>query len=91
MTNMITQCTCKIKITRPVVRDEIIKITPSGVCVGPGCSIFVCSKDTNDLIQVSAPGRVLRSYILYMKYPSTVCISKDGKKLAVFNCDVGDV
>jgi len=82
MTNMITQCTCKIKFK---------KITPIGVCVGPGCSIFVCSKDTHSLVQVSAPGRVLGSYILYMKYPSTVCISKDGKKLAVFNCDVGNV
>jgi len=77
-------------IVRTMVKDERIEI-PRGVCVGPSGSIFVCSQDTNSLVQVSASGRVLCSHTLDMKYPSTVYISKDGKKLAVSNCALGEV
>ena len=69
---------------RCAVKDELIK-EPTGVCQGPNNSVLVCSEDTNSLVQVSVSGRVIGSHKLDMCYPRTVCMSKDGKKLAVSN------
>jgi len=76
-------------VTRTVVKDESIQ-EPRAVCVGPGDSIFVCSENTNSLVQVSASGKVLGSHKLDMEYPCTMCSSKDGKTLAVSNSVKGN-
>jgi hypothetical protein len=74
--------------TRAKVKDDIFK-KPRGVAVGPGDCIFVCSEDTNSIVQVSHTGRILSSHVLDMKYPRSVCVSKDNRRLAVSNSYIG--
>lgn len=75
--------------TERVVKDDRIK-APTGVCAGPGDTVFVCSEDTGSIVQVSLSGRVLDSYCLDMKYPRAVCMSKDEKVLAVTSSCIGE-
>ena len=72
------------------VRDDHIK-EPIGACQGPNHSVFVCSLDTHSIVQVSASGRVLGSHTLDMQFPRTVCMSKDGQKVAVANGTLGNM
>lgn len=58
---------------------------PMGVCVGPDDSLFICSAETDSIVQVSTSGKVVSSHKLDMEFPRTLCLSKDGKTLAVAN------
>ncbi|XP_053404880.1 uncharacterized protein LOC123556130 [Mercenaria mercenaria] len=73
--------------TRVVVKDDQTK-APRGVAVGPSDCILVCSENTNSIVQISQTGRVLSSYKLDMKYPHSVCVSKDKSVLVVSNSAV---
>ncbi|XP_052783135.1 uncharacterized protein LOC128219367 [Mya arenaria] len=67
-----------------VVRDASIR-GPHGVCVGPGDCVFVCSKDTNSIVQLSPTGRLIGSCKVEISMPYRVAVSKDGTKLVVSN------
>ncbi|XP_052783128.1 uncharacterized protein LOC128219361 [Mya arenaria] len=67
-----------------VVRHASIQI-PRGVCVGPGDCVFVCSRDTNSIVQLSPTGRLIGSCKVEMSRPRRVAVSKDGTKLVVSN------
>lgn len=66
------------------VKDERI-VEPRGVAFGPFGCIFVCSRGTNSIVQLSRYGEVLGEHTLDMMYPCTICFSKDNKKVAVTN------
>lgn len=74
--------------TMRVVTDDKIK-QPTSVCVGPEDCLYVCSSDTNSIVQVSSVGKVVASHELDIVYPSAVSISKDRKILAVSNSEKG--
>ncbi|XP_052785086.1 uncharacterized protein LOC128220646 [Mya arenaria] len=67
------------------VKDGRIR-EPRGACVGNGDTVFVCSTDTNSVIQVSADGDILASCDVDMEYPFAVAASRDGSRMAVTNC-----
>lgn len=71
------------------VNDQSIK-QPIGICVAPDDSLFLCSRGTDSIVHVSWTGKVLGSYKLDFRFPKTICISKDGKKLAVSNEEHGN-
>ncbi|XP_052783256.1 uncharacterized protein LOC128219488 [Mya arenaria] len=56
---------------------------PRGACVGLDGSVFVCSEDTNSVIQISPDGNILASCDVDMTSPSTVTVSRDGSRMAV--------
>ncbi|XP_052782810.1 uncharacterized protein LOC128219037 [Mya arenaria] len=58
---------------------------PRGACLGPDDSVFVCSKDTISIIQISTDGDILASCDVDMWYPYAVAVSRDGSKMAVTN------
>lgn len=68
---------------RCIVKDDNIK-EPTGVCVGPFDRLFVCSKGTHSVVQMSSSGKVLGAQKLEWMYPSTVAVSSDKTKLVVF-------
>ncbi|XP_053404909.1 uncharacterized protein LOC128558750 [Mercenaria mercenaria] len=70
--------------TRVIVRDSKID-GPTGVAVGPMNSVFVCCQNTNSVVQISPTGVILSSHMLDMRFPFSICISKDKTKLAVSN------
>ncbi|XP_045184853.2 uncharacterized protein LOC123542888 [Mercenaria mercenaria] len=74
--------------TRVVVKDDQIN-EPRGVIIGPSDCILVCSKGTNSIVQISQTGRVISSYKLDMKYPYSVCVSKDKSVISVTNSSSG--
>ncbi|XP_052784438.1 uncharacterized protein LOC128220197 [Mya arenaria] len=63
---------------------------PKRACVGPDDSVFVCSQNTNSIIQISPDGDILASCDVDMKYPYAVAVSRDGSRMAVTN-NVSDV
>ncbi|XP_052783105.1 uncharacterized protein LOC128219337 [Mya arenaria] len=69
--------------SREVKCDRIRE--PRNACVGPDDSVFVCSKYTNSIIQISPDGDILASCDVDMKYPYAVAVSRDGSKMAVTN------
>ncbi|XP_060605536.1 uncharacterized protein LOC132758031 [Ruditapes philippinarum] len=70
--------------TRVVVKDDKIQ-EPRGVTVGPFDTIFVCSKNTHSIVQISQTGRIVSSHKTDMEYPRTICISRDKSFLVVSN------
>jgi DNA-binding beta-propeller fold protein YncE len=76
--------------TRVVVKDDQIK-EPLGVAVGSSDTILVSSENTNSIVQISQTGQVLSSYKIDMKYPRTICVSRDKTFLAVTNACIGEI
>jgi WD40 repeat protein len=70
--------------TRVVVKNDLIK-EPCGAAVGPFDTILVCSQNTNSIVQISQTGRILSSYITDLKFPTTICVSRDKSFLVVSN------
>ncbi|XP_052812587.1 uncharacterized protein LOC128240117 [Mya arenaria] len=58
---------------------------PRGACTGPDDSVFVCSRNTNSVIQISPNGDKLTSCDVGMKYPYAVAFCMDGSRMAVTN------
>ena len=70
-----------------VIKHDIMQC-PTGVCAGPAGTVFVCSEDTNSIVQLSREGQVLMTYEVGMFYPSALSLSKDGTHLVVSNSHV---
>jgi WD40 repeat protein len=73
------------------VKDEKIIKEPRGMAVGPADCIFVCCTLANSILQISHTGQLLSSHVLDMKYPRSVCVSKDNTRLAVSNSAIGKI
>ncbi|KAH3803866.1 hypothetical protein DPMN_132136 [Dreissena polymorpha] len=73
-----------VKVTSRAVTNENIK-EPRGACVGPGDTVLVCSEKKNSIVHLSVDGNILGTYPVHMKFPSCICVSKDGTRLAVSN------
>jgi len=80
---------CNIESGRcqTVQSDKIKK--PCGACPGNYGTVFVCSKDTNTLVQLSLRGEILMSHNVGMVFPLAVSLSTDGSRVAVSNCAKG--
>ncbi|XP_052782809.1 uncharacterized protein LOC128219036 [Mya arenaria] len=63
---------------------------PRGACVGPDDSVFVCSDNTNSVIQISPDGDILALCDVDMKFPYAVAVSRDGSRMAVINSSGGE-
>ena len=66
------------------VEDERIK-EPKGVCATSSGIIFVCSSANHSIVQISPTGRILGSFPLTIRWPYSVAVSQDDKRLLVFN------
>ena len=55
------------------------------ICAGPNGSTFVCSVDTNSIVQLSPSGDLLISHDVGIRRPRAVSVSKDGTRMAVSN------
>ncbi|WAR28225.1 hypothetical protein MAR_013929 [Mya arenaria] len=62
---------------------------PRGACAGPDESVFVCSGNTNSVIQISPDGDILASCDVDMELPYVVAVSRDDSGMAVTNCAGG--
>jgi len=67
---------------RFIVNDKIRG--PGGVCAGPGDTVFVCSQDTNSVVQLSPHGDVLASHSVDV-IPRAVSVFKDNTRLILSN------
>ncbi|XP_052216131.1 uncharacterized protein LOC127834375 [Dreissena polymorpha] len=77
------------KGTSRAVTGETIK-EPRGACVGPGETVLVCSKKKNSIVHLTVDGAILGTYPVDMELPYSICVSKDGTRLAVSNVFVGN-
>jgi len=68
---------------RLIKTDKIRK--PKSVCAGPAGTVFVCSGDTQSIVQLSPQGDVLMTNNVGMKSPYAICLSRDGTRMAVSN------
>jgi len=59
---------------------------PKGACPGNQGTVFVASMKTHSIVELSVQGEVLASTDVGMKYPYAVCLSRDGKRMAISNC-----
>jgi len=66
---------------RVIVGDKIRR--PRGVCAGPGGTVFVCSWDTDSVVQLSPQGDVVTSHSVDVRCPSVISVSKDHKYVVV--------
>lgn len=57
---------------------------PRTVCEGYSDNLFLCSEATNNIVQVALSGKVIGIHKIDSN-PYTVCVSTDGKALAVTN------
>jgi len=62
---------------------------PCGACPGSHGTVFVCSQNTNSVVQISSQGKVVMTQDVGMKCPYAVSLSQDGARLAVSNCAKG--
>ncbi|KAH3803834.1 hypothetical protein DPMN_132102 [Dreissena polymorpha] len=62
---------------------------PRGACVGPGDTVLVCSTIKHSIVHLSVDGNILGTYPVDICYPNSICVSKNGTRLAVSNSAVG--
>ncbi|KAH3870645.1 hypothetical protein DPMN_033833 [Dreissena polymorpha] len=74
--------------SRAVTNENIQE--PRGACVGPGDTVLVCSENKNSIVHLTIDGKILGTYPVDMKFPYSICVSKDGTRLAVFNRCTGN-
>lgn len=67
-----------------IVDDDRIR-GPRGISIGPYQRIFVCSSNTNSIVQLSMFGEILHTHVLDMEFPGTLCFSKCKSSFAVSN------
>ncbi|KAH3801463.1 hypothetical protein DPMN_155114 [Dreissena polymorpha] len=77
-----------VKVTSRVFTNEIIQ-EPRVCCVGPGATVLVCSNNNNSIVHLSVDADLIGRYPVDMKYPETMCVSKDGTRFAVSNSAKG--
>ncbi|XP_052215880.1 uncharacterized protein LOC127834239 [Dreissena polymorpha] len=62
---------------------------PRGACVGPGDTVMVCC--VHSVVHLTVDGDFLCTYPVDMKFPLSICVSRDRTRLAVSNCADGDI
>jgi len=67
-----------------VIKSDKI-VGPRGVCAGPAGTVFVCSGDTNTLVQLSQDGEIVMTHDIGMELPFAVSLNRDGTRLVVSN------
>ncbi|KAH3803620.1 hypothetical protein DPMN_131885 [Dreissena polymorpha] len=70
--------------TSRAVTDENIQ-EPRGACVGPGDTVLVCSMGKDSIVRMTIDGKILGTYPVDMEFPYSICVSKNGTRLAVSN------
>ncbi|KAH3870452.1 hypothetical protein DPMN_033640 [Dreissena polymorpha] len=73
--------------SRAVTNNNIRE--PYCACVGPNDTVLLCSKNKHAIAHLSVDGEVLGTYPVDLKLPHSLCVSKDGTKLAVSNSASG--
>jgi len=68
-----------------VIKNDKIR-GPRGVCAGPGDTVYVCSVDTDTVVQLSPQGDVLASHRVNVTLPHAVSVFKDNTRLILSNC-----
>ena len=68
---------------RVIVNDKIRDMVR--VCAGPAGTVFVCSKDTDSVIQFSLQGDVLASHTVDAMKPWIISVSKENTRLVLSN------
>ncbi|KAH3797540.1 uncharacterized protein LOC127838835 [Dreissena polymorpha] len=69
--------------SRAVTNENIQE--PRGACVGPGYTVLVCSSANDSIVHLTIHGKMLGTYPVDMKSPNSICVSKDGTRIAVSN------
>jgi len=72
------------------VQSDKIK-EPFGACPGNHGTVFVCSKNTNSVVQISPQGKIVMTHDVGMLNPNAVSLSRDGARLAVSNSVLGQM
>ncbi|XP_052260662.1 uncharacterized protein LOC127864813 isoform X2 [Dreissena polymorpha] len=62
---------------------------PVGACVGPGDTVLVCSGARDYVVHLTDKGDILGTYRVDMTLPFSMCMNKDGTRLAVSNGTIG--
>ncbi|KAH3801502.1 uncharacterized protein LOC127839927 [Dreissena polymorpha] len=75
-------------ISRAVTNENIQE--PCGACVGPGDTVLACSMYNNSIVHLTIHGIILGTYPVDMNNPYSLCVSKDGTRLAVSNDALGN-
>ncbi|KAH3870607.1 hypothetical protein DPMN_033795 [Dreissena polymorpha] len=70
--------------TSRAVTDENIQ-EPRGCCVGPGDTVLVCSKNEDSIVHLTVNGEIIGTYPVDMRYPGSICLSKDCIRLVMSN------
>ncbi|XP_052216614.1 uncharacterized protein LOC127834639 isoform X2 [Dreissena polymorpha] len=73
--------------SRAVTNNNIRE--PCSACAGPNDTALVCSKNNHAIAHLTVDGDVLGFYPVDLKLPHSLCVSKDGTKLAVSNSATG--
>ena len=71
-----------------VIKTDRIVI-PKGVCAGPAGTVFVFSRGTDTLVQLSQDGEILMTHDVGMGRPHAVSLNRDGTRLVVSNWTTG--
>ncbi|KAH3803795.1 hypothetical protein DPMN_132063 [Dreissena polymorpha] len=77
-----------VKGTSRAVTNENIQ-EPRGACVGPGDTVLVCSQNKHSIVHLRVDGDLLGTYRVDMKYPRSICVSKNDTMLALSGGTVG--
>jgi len=80
-------CDMKSGKGRVITHDKIQ--APKGIYASLKCDVFVCSMNTDSIVQLSLLGDVIASHKADMRFPSAVSVSRDGSRLVVSNCAMG--
>lgn len=67
-----------------MVKDDKIK-DPCGVAAGPFDCIFLCSRLTQSIVQISPDGCIITSFKIDNSWPYMICFSKNKSTLAISN------
>ncbi|KAH3813652.1 hypothetical protein DPMN_142117 [Dreissena polymorpha] len=70
--------------SRAITNENIQQ--PRGACVGPDDTVLVCSGAKNSIVHMTVHGDIIGNYPVDTKLPYTLCMTKDGSRLAVSGC-----
>ncbi|KAH3804521.1 hypothetical protein DPMN_132808 [Dreissena polymorpha] len=62
---------------------------PLDACVRPGYTVMVCSSDKHAVVHLTVDGDFLGTYPVDMQFPYSLCVFREGTRLAVSTCAKG--
>ena len=74
--------------TSRTVKDDRIQ-RPEGICGTQG-RVFVASRGTNTVVEMTVQGEILKCHEVGMERPGTISVSQDGGHMVVGNCVGGE-